>query len=70
MRGRREGFFYAPGDEGRDGQGTWGLIEEQIANVAAVFHWPLSEFAAMDLEELAMWSRLAVDRWNTMNRVE
>ncbi|QDK34529.1 GpE family phage tail protein [Sphingomonas sp. IC081] len=41
-----------------------------MANVAAVFHWPLSEFAAMDLEELAMWSRLAVDRWNTMNRVE
>ncbi|CDO35816.1 hypothetical protein SPHV1_2270162 [Novosphingobium sp. KN65.2] len=24
----------------------------------------------MDLEELIMWSGLAIERWNTMNRVE
>nr|WP_082430924.1 GpE family phage tail protein [Novosphingobium sp. KN65.2] len=41
-----------------------------MANVAAIFHWPLSELLAMDLEELIMWSGLAIERWNTMNRVE
>ncbi|MYL96420.1 GpE family phage tail protein [Novosphingobium sp. FGD1] len=41
-----------------------------MANVAAVFHWPPSEVLAMEIEELAMWSDLAVQRWNTMNRVE
>lgn len=46
------------------------MIENAIANVAAVFHWPPSELVAMDVEELLMWSGLAVDRWNTMNRVE
>lgn len=41
-----------------------------IANVAAVFHWPLSEMLEMDVEELAMWAGLAIDRFKTMNRVE
>lgn len=41
-----------------------------IANVAAVFHWPLSEMMAMEVEELAMWASLAIARWNAMNRVE
>lgn len=41
-----------------------------IANVAAVFHWPLSEMLAMDVEELSMWADLAIHRFKTMNRVE
>ena len=41
-----------------------------IANVAAVFHWPLSEMMPMEVEELAMWAALAIDRFKMMNRVE
>ena len=41
-----------------------------MADIAAVFHWPLSELAAMDLADLMMWRGLAIDRWNTMNRTE
>lgn len=41
-----------------------------MADIAAVFHWPLSELAALDLAELIMWRRLAVDRWAAMNRTE
>lgn len=33
-----------------------------IAEVAAVFHWPLAELTAMDLEELNYWQRLAIAR--------
>ncbi|WP_268739227.1 GpE family phage tail protein [Novosphingobium mangrovi (ex Hu et al. 2023)] len=46
------------------------MIEEQIANIAAIFHWPLSEMQDMDLAELALWNNLAIERWNTMNRVK
>lgn len=46
------------------------MIENCIANVAAVFHWQPSELLTMEIDELAMWSGLAVERWNTMNRVE
>ncbi len=45
-------------------------MEHMIANVAAVFHWPLSEMLAMDVEELAMWADLAVDRFKKMNQVD
>lgn len=41
-----------------------------MADIAAIFHWPLSDLAALDLGELIMWRRLAVDRWNHMNRTE
>lgn len=41
-----------------------------MADIAAVFHWPLSELAALDLAELILWRGLAVDRWNRMNRTE
>lgn len=33
-----------------------------MADVAAVFHWPLSDLAQMELEELIYWQRLAIAR--------
>ncbi|MGR3435282.1 MAG: GpE family phage tail protein [Shimia sp.] len=33
-----------------------------MADIASVFHWPLSELDAMGLEELTMWRRLALER--------
>jgi hypothetical protein len=41
-----------------------------MADIAAIFHWPLSDLAALNLEELIMWRGLAVDRWNKMHRTE
>lgn len=41
-----------------------------MADIAAIFHWPLSELERMELAELMQWRALAVDRWNTMNRAE
>lgn len=41
-----------------------------MADIAAIFHWPLSELERMDLPELMQWRALAVDRWNTMNQAE
>lgn len=38
-----------------------------IADVAAVFHWPLSELAEMDLEELIYWQARAVERLPRMD---
>jgi hypothetical protein len=38
-----------------------------IADIAAIFHWPLSEMLAMDFEELNQWRELAVERWNRMH---
>lgn len=35
--------------------------------MAAVFHWPLSELAEMDLRELITWSDLATERFKAMN---
>ncbi|HZV57733.1 MAG TPA: GpE family phage tail protein [Sphingobium sp.] len=39
-----------------------------IADIAAVFHWPLSELAAMDVSDLLRWHGLAVNCWKRMNR--
>lgn len=33
-----------------------------MADVAAVFHWPLSELREMEIDELIDWHRRAVDR--------
>ncbi len=41
-----------------------------IADIAAVFHWPHSELAAMDFAELILWRGLAVERWNKMRAPE
>ena len=37
-----------------------------IADIASVFHWPLSELEAMPLDHLIMWREKAIDLWNTM----
>ncbi|WIA56531.1 GpE family phage tail protein [Sphingobium sp. WTD-1] len=37
-----------------------------MANIAAVFHWPLSELRELDLPELIEWSGRATARFNTM----
>ena len=34
-----------------------------MADIAIIFHWPLSEMAAMDIEELMDWHDKALDRW-------
>jgi hypothetical protein len=38
-----------------------------MADIAAVFHWSPAELDAMPVEEIFMWQRLAVARWNSMN---
>ncbi|MBX9816248.1 MAG: oxidoreductase [Proteobacteria bacterium SG_bin5] len=38
-----------------------------MADIAAVFHWPLATMEAMALDELFAWRARAVDRWNRMN---
>lgn len=38
-----------------------------MADIAAIFHWPLSELASLDFAALVAWRNLAVDRWNRMN---
>lgn len=35
-----------------------------MGDIAAIFHWPLSELRALDLPELFAWHRRAVDFWN------
>ena len=37
-----------------------------MADIAAIFHWPPDVLDAMDLDQLATWHALAVDRWNRM----
>ncbi len=37
-----------------------------MADIAAVFHWPLSELRALDLDELLDWRERAVTAWNRM----
>jgi len=39
-----------------------------MADIAMIFHWPLSEMAAMELEELSTWHEHAVSRWNKVNK--
>lgn len=33
-----------------------------MADIAAIFHWPLSELDAMPIEDLIAWSKRAADR--------
>lgn len=37
-----------------------------MADIAAIFHWPLAELKALELDELASWHRLAIDRHKQM----
>lgn len=41
-----------------------------MADIAAIFHWPLAELKALELDELASWHRLAIDRLKTMKGVD
>lgn len=38
-----------------------------MAEIAAVFHWSLSELSALELDELLDWRERAVAAWNRMN---
>ncbi|MDO6525429.1 GpE family phage tail protein [Motilimonas sp. 1_MG-2023] len=38
--------------------------------MAAVFHWPLSEMAAMELDELSDWHARAIDCFKRINKRE
>ncbi|MEG0921685.1 MAG: GpE family phage tail protein [Comamonas sp.] len=38
-----------------------------MADIAFVFHWPLSSMDAMELSELVGWQQLAVKRFNAVN---
>ena len=33
-----------------------------MADIAAIFHWPLSELDAMPIEELCAWRKRAAER--------
>lgn len=33
-----------------------------IADIAAVFHWPLAELVEMEIDDLLMWQKHAADR--------
>jgi Phage P2 GpE. len=41
-----------------------------MTDIAAIFHWPLSEICALDLAELIAWRRRAIDWWNNVHRTE
>ncbi|WP_317976027.1 GpE family phage tail protein [Novosphingobium pituita] len=45
-------------------------VESLIADIAAVFHWPLWELNQLELSELIDWRRRAVAVWNRMNNPE
>lgn len=38
-----------------------------MAEIAAIFHWPLSELRALPVDELLDWRERAVATWNRMN---
>ncbi|MDZ4263903.1 MAG: GpE family phage tail protein [Pseudomonadota bacterium] len=35
-----------------------------MADIALVFHWPLSELCPLSLPELMQWRQLAAERFN------
>ncbi|MFC0683561.1 GpE family phage tail protein [Novosphingobium clariflavum] len=41
-----------------------------MGEIAAVFHWPLSELDALSIEELFDWRDRAVRIWNQMQGKE
>lgn len=38
-----------------------------MGDLAAIFHWPLGQLAAMTLPDLVHWQQIAVGCWNRMN---
>lgn len=41
-----------------------------MADIAAVFHWPLSQLRELELDELIDWRDRAVSSWNRMQGKE
>ena len=39
-----------------------------MADIAGIFHWPLSELQALDIDDLAEWHGRAVEFWNKANK--
>lgn len=39
-----------------------------MTDIAGIFHWPLSELRALDMDELVEWRDRAVRWWNEANR--
>ncbi|WP_412097179.1 GpE family phage tail protein [Brevundimonas diminuta] len=59
------GQFFA--DEASEG-GRWTRsVDDAFADIAAVFHWPLSAMSDLPLSDLMRWRDLAVARWNAMH---
>jgi hypothetical protein len=60
------GFYVGDGaqDDDRDDRGI--RAEDLIADIAAIFHWPLAEIEALTLTDLIFWRGKALDRWNSM----
>lgn len=38
-----------------------------MADIAGIFHWPLSELKALDMDELVDWRDRALQFWNKVN---
>lgn len=43
------------------------MIDDAMADIAAVFHWPVSEMAEMTVSEVLDWRDRAVERWKQMH---
>lgn len=46
------------------------MIDDAIADIAAVFHWPLSEMVEMTVSEILACRDQAVERWKQMHSQE
>jgi hypothetical protein len=42
-------------------------VEDAMADIASVFHWPPDAMDAMSIEELAMWREKARERAEAQN---
>jgi len=38
-----------------------------MADIAGIFHWPLSELLALDVDDLIFWRGKAIRWWNAVN---
>ncbi|ETQ78863.1 phage tail protein, P2 GpE family [Acinetobacter baumannii UH5107] len=64
---RAFGHFFVPGSSTEGNQGSDDLelvdnVDEAIANIAIIFHWPPSAYDDMDIVELSKWHRMALKR--------